>query len=130
MLKTRIIPTLLFKNHSLVKGKNFDSSRVVGSVLESVKLYEVREVDELIFLDINATKNRCDPEYDYIETISKDCFVPLCVGGGIKNLKQIYKIFKSGADKVSINSEAFLNPHFILEASKEFGSQCIVISID
>ena len=130
MLKTRIIPTLLFKNHSLVKGKNFDSSRVVGSVLESVKLYEVREVDELIFLDINATTKKTDPEYDYIETISKECFVPLCVGGGIKNLKQIYKIFKNGADKVSINSEAFLNPHFILEASKEFGSQCIVVSID
>ena len=72
-VKTRIIPTLLFKNHSLVKGKNFDSSRVVGSVLESVKLYDAREVDELIFLDIDATKNKSDPEYDYIATISKDC---------------------------------------------------------
>ena len=130
MLKKRVIPTLLYKDNILVKGKNFLSNRPVVSVIESVKTYNMREVDELIFYDVLATNNKVSPDFLLISDISKECFVPLVVGGGIKDLKTIEKLLRVGADKVSINSEAVLNPSFLEEASKEFGSQCIIASLD
>ena len=130
MLKKRIIPTLLFNNHSLVKGKKFNSSRKVGSVMEAISMYDLREVDELFFFDIEASKENKVIDFSYVSEISKECFVPLCVGGGIKDLKSIYKLLSSGADKVSINSNALLNKNFIYQSAKEFGSQCIVVSLD
>ena len=91
MLKRRVIPTLLFKDNVLVKGKNFLSNRPVVSAIESVKTYDLREVDELIFNDILASTKNIEPDYNMISEISKECFVPLVVGGGIKNLKIIEK---------------------------------------
>ena len=129
MLKKRVIPTLLFKDNVLVKGKNFLSDRPVGSAIESIQIYDFREVDELIFYDILATKKDQCPDYNLISEISKECFVPLIIGGGIDNLKIIEKLLRVGADKVSINTAASLNPNFLKLASKEFGSQCIVASI-
>jgi len=130
MLKKRVIPTLLYKDNKLVKGKNFLSDRPVSSVIESVKMYNIRGVDELIFHDIQATKKKEEPNYSLISDISKECFMPLVIGGGITNLKVIEKLLRVGADKVSINSAAVLNPKFLELASKEFGSQCIIASID
>tara|TARA_A100001015_G_scaffold238936_1_gene272074 strand:- start:1410 stop:2162 length:753 start_codon:yes stop_codon:yes gene_type:complete len=130
MLKKRVIPTLLFKNNVLVKGKKFASDRPVVNPIESVKMYNFREVDELIFYDILATKNKTVPDYSLVKDISKECFVPLVVGGGINNIKIIEKLLRSGADKVSINTAAVLNPSILSEASQEFGSQCIVGSLD
>ena len=130
MLKKRVIPTLLFKDNVLVKGKKFLSDRPVVNVVESVKTYNIREVDELIFYDILATKNNNLPDYDLINYISKECFVPLVVGGGVKNLKIIEKLLRVGADKVSVNTEAILDPNFLKQASLEFGSQCIVAGLD
>ena len=130
MLKKRIIPTLLFKNNVLVKGKRFKSDRPIVNPIESVKIYNFREVDELIFNDILATKNHTLPDYSLINDLSKECFVPFVVGGGIKSLKVIEKLLRFGADKVSINSAAVLDPNFLTQASKEFGSQCIVASLD
>jgi|TARA_B100000787_G_scaffold63766_1_gene46830 cyclase len=130
MLKKRVIPTLLFKDNVLVKGKNFLSDRPVGSAIESIQIYDFREVDELIFYDILATKKDQCPDYNLISEISKECFVPLIIGGGIDNLKIIEKLLRVGADKVSINTAASLNPNFLKLASKEFGSQCIVASLD
>ena len=130
MLKKRVIPALLIKDNLLVKTKKFKSPRSIGSIIEAVKLYDLREVDELVLLDISKSKKRNEPNYSTIAEVSKECFVPLCVGGGINDIKTIYKVLKSGADKVSINTQAIHNPKFIKEAAKEFGSQCIVISID
>lgn len=130
MLKVRIIPTLLFKNFGLVKGIGFDSWRRVGTLLPSVKVYNTREVDELILLDIAASLENRETDFYEIEGLFSECFVPLTVGGGIKNLESIIKLLKVGADKVSINSAAYLNPEIIKESSDMFGSQCIVASID
>jgi len=130
MLKTRIIPTLLWKDHGLVKGKSFDSWRRVGTVLPAIKVYNSREVDELILVDITATKENRDFNYDEIEGFTSESFVPLTIGGGIKNVDQIRKLLLSGADKVCINTSAYFNPKVIEDASNTFGAQCIVVSID
>tara|TARA_B100000700_G_C14875926_1_gene775649 strand:+ start:174 stop:953 length:780 start_codon:yes stop_codon:yes gene_type:complete len=130
MLKKRIIPTLLWKNLGLVKGKNFNSWRRVGAVLPNLKIYNSRDVDELFLLDISATIENREPDEFSIKSFSSECIVPFCVGGGIKKISQIEYLLSSGADKVCINSEAYKNPNFIKEAVKVFGSQCIVISID
>lgn len=130
MLKIRIIPTLLYKSVGLVKGVGFNSWRRVDTVLPAIKVYNMREVDELILLDIEATLENREPDYVSIEDFSKECFVPFCVGGGINNIEQIKKLLRSGADKVAINTAAYNNIDLIKEAASLFGSQCIVSSID
>ncbi len=128
MHKVRILPTLLYKDN-LVKGKNFKSWRVVGNLHQMIKLYNLREVDELIFFDITANKNN-RIQFSVIDEFADDCFVPLTVGGGIKNLEDIKNLLKVGADKVCINSNAVKDLNFIKNAIRQYGSQCIVISID
>ena len=130
MLKIRIIPTLLWKNEGLVKGKSFDSWRRVGTVMPAIKVYNTRQVDELILLDIMATEENRDPDYTSIEEFSAECFMPLTVGGGIKNINHIKNLLRSGADKVCINSAAYENPQIITNGANLFGVQCIVVSID
>jgi cyclase len=130
MLKKRIIPALIIKDNLQVKTRRFKNPRPIGSIIEAVKLYDLREVDELIVLDISKSFNQQEPDYKTILEISKECFVPLAIGGGITNINIIYKVLKNGADKVIVSSEAIKNPLFIKEASKEFGSQCIVVSLD
>lgn len=130
MIKTRIIPTLLYKNYGLVKGVRFDSWRRVGSLLQSVKVYSMRGVDELIFLDISATAEGRRPDFELVDDFADECFMPLTVGGGIKTVEDVRLLLKSGADKVAINSEAVRSPELIAEAAKNFGSQCVVVSID
>lgn len=130
MLKTRIIPTLLVKDVGLVKGMKFNSWRRVDTVLPAVKVYNMREVDELIVLDISASNEGREPDYASISEFSEECFVPLTVGGGIQNLNHIRKVLLSGADKVCINSAAYENPGLITEAAEKYGSQCVVVSID
>lgn len=130
MLKKRIIPTLLFKNDKLVKGKKFNSWRTVGSIMQAVRVYKLRKVDELILLDITATNIKRDIDYELINEVANECFMPLSYGGGIKNIDQISKILKCGADKVCINTSATKDFKFIEEACKIFGSQAIIVSID
>jgi cyclase len=130
MLKVRVIPTLLWKNVGLVKGVGFDSWRRVGTVLPAIKVYNMREVDELILLDISATPEGREPDYESIEEFSVECFVPLTVGGGVNNIGQIRALLKAGADKVAINTAAYSNPGLIQEAAARFGSQCVVAAID
>lgn len=130
MLKKRIIPILLFRDYSLVKGINFKSDRIVGGVIENIILFDKREVDEIIFLDIDSTLKESKINYSQVNEISKNCFVPLTIGGGVRNLNQINKLLKSGADKIAINSALFNDPIFVKNAIREFGSQCIVASID
>lgn len=130
MLKVRVIPTLLYKSVGLVKGIGFDSWRRVDTVLPAIKVYNMREVDELILVDIEATSEGKEPDYESIRDFSRECFVPFCVGGGIRNIEQIRKLLRAGADKVAINSAAYENLELITEGAKLFGSQCIVASID
>ena len=126
MLKVRVIPTLLYKSVGLVKGVGFNSWRRVDTVLPAIKVYNMREVDELILLDIEATNEKRDPDYDEIRDFSRECFVPFCVGGGICHIDQIKNLLRAGADKVAINSAAYDNLSLITEGAKLFGSQCIV----
>ncbi|NOQ81332.1 MAG: imidazole glycerol phosphate synthase subunit HisF [Methylophaga sp.] len=130
MLKVRIIPTLLWKNFGLVKGESFDSWRQVGTVMPSIKVYNSRDVDELVLLDITATNEKREPDYDSISEFAAECFVPLTYGGGVNDLAVIRKLLLSGADKVVINTMAYKRPQLISEAAYKFGSQCIVASID
>jgi cyclase len=130
MLKVRVIPTLLWKDVGLVKGVSFDSWRRVGTAMPAIKVYNTREVDELILLDITATRDGRDPDYQSLAELTSECFVPLTFGGGVRSLDTIRKVLQSGADKVAINSAAYENPDFILEASQKFGAQCIVASLD
>ena len=130
MIKARIIPTLLYKNYGLVKGVRFDSWRRVGSLLQSVKVYSLRGVDELIFLDISATAENRPPDFELIDDFADECFMPLTVGGGVRTVEDIRLLLKCGADKVAINTSAVMNPQLIRDASLSFGSQCIVVSID
>lgn len=130
MLKVRIIPTLLWKNHGLVKGVGFDSSRRVGTVLPAIKVYNTRQVDELILLDISASDEEREPDYESVAEFSAECFVPLTVGGGITSVTHVRNLLLAGADKVSINSAAYGNPNLVREASEHFGAQCVVVSID
>ncbi len=130
MLKTRVIPTLLWKDVGLVKGVSFDSWRRVGTVMPSIKVYNTREVDELILLDITASKDGREPDYDTLNDLAAECFVPLTFGGGIRSVEMIRRVLQAGADKVAINSAAYDQPHLISEGADRFGSQCIVASID
>ena len=130
MLKTRIIPTLLFKGVGLVKGVGFDSWRRVGTALQSIRVYNLREVDELIFLDIGATPGGERPGFQEIDELADNCFMPMTVGGGVKTVADIRDLLAVGADKVAINTAAFESPDLIRDAAAEFGAQCIVVSID
>lgn len=130
MVKTRVIPTLLYKDLGLVKGKGFDSWRRIGGVVQSIKVYNLREVDELIFLDITANTEGRPPEFASIDDYADDCFMPLAVGGGIRTTEDVRKLLKVGADKIVINTEAVKNPDIIREVARKFGSQCLIVSID
>jgi len=130
LLKVRVIPTLLWKNVGLVKGIRFDSWRRVGPVLPAIKVYTMRQVDEIILVDIMATLEHRDPDYASISDFTRECFVPMTIGGGITKLEHINKLLRAGADKVALNSVTYDNPNIVRQAAQLFGSQCIVASID
>ena len=130
MLKVRVIPTLLMRDVNLVKGPAFDSWRAVGSPMQSVKVFNRRDVDELILLDIAATPGRRGPDLDMVANLAKDCFVPLTVGGGITHLDHVRSLLLAGADKVAINTAAYSDPDLIVQSSEQFGVQCVVAAID
>ena len=130
MLKVRVMPTLLFKDMSLVKGIRFDSWRRVGSVMQSVKVYNLREVDELVFLDIGATYENRSPDFETVDEIADECFMPLTVGGGVKTVEQARKLLEVGADKIALNTAALETPNLVRDLAGELGSQCVVVSID
>ena len=130
MLKNRIIPCLDVKNGRVVKGINFVDLKDAGDPVEQAKIYSDGGADEICFLDITASNENRDTIYEVVEKTSKNCFVPLTVGGGIRSVEDINKLLNCGADKVSINTAAVQNPNVVEESSKKFGSQCIVVAID
>ena len=130
MLKVRVIPTLLWKQFGLVKGVGFDSWRRIGPVLPAVKVYNQREVDELVLVDIVANQSDNGPDFESIDEFGQDCFVPLTVGGGIVRIEQVQRLLRAGADKVAINTAAYAQPDLISQIASRHGAQCVVASID
>ena len=130
MFLPRIIPVLLLKNKGLVKTLKFKEPRYIGDPINAVKIFNDLKVDELIFLDINASKEGRAVTVDLVKDIGDEAFMPFGVGGGIKNITQIEQLLKAGAEKIIINTQAILNPNLIEESAKIFGSQSIVVSID
>ena len=130
MLKVRVIPTLLWKQFGLVKGVGFNSWRRVGPVLPAIKVYNQREVDELVLVDIAAHLSTDGPDFESIDEFGQDCFVPLTVGGGITRIDQVQKLLRAGADKVSLNSSIYSSPELLTDIAMRHGAQCVVASID
>jgi len=130
MLKVRIIPILTFNGWSLVKTKQFSQPRIIGNPVQAAKVYNSRNVDELIFLDICASKENRGLNLKLIKEVIDQCFMPVGIGGGIKTIDDINALLRIGADKVVIKSQALLNPDFVKQAADFFGSQCISIAVD
>lgn len=130
MLRHRVIPVVLLDGYSVLKTINFDIRRNLGNPITVARIYNSRNVDELILLDIDASKQNRHIDYITIEDVASECFMPLGVGGGIRTCDEIEMVLKKGADKVTLNTEALKNPDIIHEASSKFGSQCIVVSVD
>ncbi len=130
MLRPRIIPSLLIHKNGLVKTVNFKDPKYIGDPINVVRIFNEKEVDELMLFDIDASVNQNEPNYKTIENIASECRMPLCYGGGIKNVDQAKKIFSLGVEKVSISSAAISNPNLIKEIVKKVGSQSMVVVLD
>jgi len=130
MLETRVIPCLLLSNGALVKTVKFKNPVYIGDPINTVQIYNQKEVDELIFLDITATPQGNRPAFDVINQIANECFMPFTYGGGIRNMEDIETVFYLGVEKVAINTYAVETPSFVTEVARRFGSQSVVIAID
>ena len=129
-MKIRIIPCLDVDRGRVVKGINFVDLIDAGDPVEQAKIYSKSGADEITFLDITATHEKRNPMVDIIEKTAYECFVPLTVGGGVRELSDMDKFLSVGADKISLNSAAINNPNLITEGAKKFGNQCIVVAVD
>jgi len=130
MLQPRIMPCLLIHDSGLVKTENFKKPKYIGDPINAVRIFNEKEVDELIVLDIDATNNSTEPNFKMIEILASECRMPLCYGGGIKNIEQAKKIISLGVEKVALSSAAIENPNLINEISNEIGRQSVVVVID
>ena len=130
MIRPRIIPTLLLSNGDLVKTKKFSNPQYLGDPLNAIRIFNEKGVDELCVLDITASKEGKDPDFQLLENMASEAFMPLSYGGGIKNVDQIKRLFRSGFEKVVINTEAINNLKLITDATNYFGSQSVVCAID
>ena len=130
MALPRVIPVLLLHNKGLVKSVQFKNHKYVGDPMNAVKIFNEKEVDELIFLDIDASKEGREPYYEFLKEIATECFIPLAYGGGVTTLNQIKRLIQSGIEKVIINTAAINRSEFIREAADTFGSSTVVAAID
>jgi len=130
MLHPRIIPCLLINNKSLVKTMRFKDSKYVGDPINAVRIFNEKKVDELIVLDIDATREGREPNYGLIENLASECRMPLCYGGGIKNMQQAQRIFGLGVEKIAVSSIAVKNPNIITEMASRVGNQSVVVVLD
>lgn len=130
MFHKRLIPTLLILESNLVKTQRFKNPRYIGDPLNTLRLFNDKEVDEIILIDIGASKMGRAPNYKLIEELASECFVPLTYGGGIRSLDDAKRIVSLGVEKICIQSAAFKNPYFISELSNFFGSSSVVVSLD
>jgi len=130
MLRTRVIPVLLLQESGLVKGQQFKNHKYVGDPINAVKIFNEKEVDELVFLDVSATDENREPDFELIADIASEAFMPFAYGGGVKTVEQVERLFSIGVEKAIINSAAFYNPDLVKDAAKVSGSQSVVVSID
>tara|TARA_B110000093_G_scaffold47060_1_gene50361 strand:+ start:545 stop:1339 length:795 start_codon:yes stop_codon:yes gene_type:complete len=130
MLARRIIPCLDIKDGRVVKGTSFVGLRDAGDPLELAQRYNEQSADELVFLDITASKENRSTTIELATRLARELFIPFTIGGGISSLEDMHSLVTAGADKVSVNSSAIRNPNLISEGAKRFGSQCIVVAID
>ncbi len=130
MLYPRIIPNLLIHKNGLVKTVNFTNPKYVGDPLNAVKIFNEKSVDELIITDIDVTFNQSEPNYGLIEKLANESRMPLCYGGGIKNISQAKKIFSLGVEKVAISSSVIENPNIVTDLAQSVGSQSVVVVLD
>lgn len=130
MYRNRVIPCLLLRNKGLYKTIKFKNPRYLGDPINTLKLFNDKEADEIIVLDISASINGKQPDFDYIKSLTKECFMPMCYGGGVTNLEQVEALYKLGVEKVSFNTSLFTSPKLIKDSAKNFGSQSVVASID
>jgi cyclase len=130
MLKKRLIPSLLLLDGRCVKGRRFAEFRDTGNPLTAARVYDAQGADELIFLDITASAEGRAATLDIVGHVAEECFMPLCVGGGVRSVDDIRTLLQAGADKVSLNTGAVERPQLITEAAQRYGDQCVVLSID
>ncbi len=130
MLKTRVIPCLDVADGRVVKGINFIGLRDAGDPVEAARAYDAAGADEICFLDIQATNENRTTIFEMVQRTAEQCYIPLTVGGGVRNVQDVRNLLLAGADKVSFNSAAIANPDVVSEAADQFGSQCIVCAID
>lgn len=130
MLRPRIMPCLLVKNGGLVKTTRFGSPKYVGDPLNAVRIFNEKEVDELIVVDIDATARNREPDYGLINSLAAECRMPLCYGGGVKKVEQIERIISLGVEKVAVSSAAVKTPELISDAVTRVGSQSVVVVVD
>ena len=130
MLYPRIIPCLLIHNKGLVKTTKFKDSKYVGDPLNAVKIFNEKEVDELIVVDIDASRYDKEPDYKMIENLAIECRMPFCYGGGIKTIAQAQRIFSLGVEKIAVSSAAIENPKLISEMAERVGNQSVVVVLD
>lgn len=130
MLKKRIIPVVQLMGNTVVKTVKFTQPRQVGDATATVKVFSARKADELILLDIGATRGREAPNYKFIESAAKNCFMPLTIGGGIRSFERAQRVFDSGADKIVLGSITYDDPDEIEKIVKQYGQQAVVASID
>lgn len=130
MLRPRIIPCLLVHNKGLVKTVNFKDPKYVGDPINAVKIFNEKEVDELIVLDIDATKENREPDFTLIKNLAAECRMPLCYGGGVRTVKHAKEIINLGAEKVALSSAAVENPKLVSQIAEEVGKQSVIVVVD
>lgn len=130
MLATRLMPCLLMSNGALVKTVRFKGPVYVGDPVNAVRIFNQKEVDELVLLDIEATTHHRGIDYETLEKVVSECFMPICYGGGVNALEDMRRLFNLGVEKISLGAAAFENPDLIRQASAEFGNQAVVVTLD
>lgn len=130
MLKHRVIPALLLRDGGLVKTRQFKDAKYVGDPINAIRIFNEKEVDELMVLDIVAAKRGQEPDYAMIELFAGECFMPLCYGGGVRSVEQAARIFDLGVEKISLNSSAINDISLISRIAERFGTQSVVVSVD
>ncbi len=130
MYRARVIPCLLLRGHGLVKTKRFADAVYVGDPINAVRIFSEKEVDELVLLDIDASRTGSEPNYELIAEVAGECFMPVAYGGGVRSLEQVRRLIRSGVEKVVINSAAFESMDVITQAAQVFGSQAVVGGVD
>ena len=130
MLESRVIPILLLHNGAFIKSYKFSNYKYLGDPLNTIRLFNEMAVDEIVVYDIDASKNEISPNYNLIKTLAQECTMPLCYGGGVREINDFIKLIDVGVEKISINQQALNCPEFIKLASERIGSQSVVVTID